>query len=114
MSLFDQINTKDFGGDAATGEKHLPIISTEKTADGKVKVKVVLGGEGKHPNDIDHWFQWVELKINDLFVARSEFSAGITEPISEFTLNLGKACKISAVARCNKHGLWQTDVDYKG
>lgn len=108
MSLFDQINTKDFG-DATTGEKHLPIITTEKAGD-KLKVKVDVGG-GKHPNEIDHWFQWVELQINDLFVGRVEFSAVVMEPVAEFVLNVpGNAKTISAVTRCNKHGLWKSSI----
>lgn len=111
MSLFDQINTKEFGGDAAVGEKHLPLLKAEKLSDGKYAIKVNVGG-GKHPNEIDHWFQWVELRINGLFVGRAEFSAKIMEPVAEFVLNLeaDKKPVISALTRCNKHGLWESSI----
>lgn len=107
MSLFDQINTASNFDENLTKEKHLPIIDVTKISEGKYSVKVDLGG-GKHPNEMDHWFQWVELRVNDLFVGRAEFSAGIMDPIATFTLNLSgdKKPEISALARCNKHGLW--------
>ncbi len=111
MSLFDQMNKKDFGGDSAVGEKHLPFIEVQKLEEGKYLVKVDSGG-GKHPNEIDHWFQWTELRVNDLFIGRVEFSAKIMEPIASFTLNLDPSKKsvISAITRCNKHGLWESTL----
>jgi len=107
MSLFDQINTAENSNEAVTNEKHLPIISCEKIADNKHTVKVDVGG-GKHPNEMDHWIQWVELRIDGLFIARAEFSAAITDPVAEFVVNCKGACNISALARCNKHGLWES------
>ncbi len=112
MSLFDQINTAGNFDESVTKEKHLPTIKVDKIADGKYSVKVDIG-EGKHPNVMDHWVEWVELQINDLYVARADFTAVIIDPVAEFVLNLGKDCKISALARCNKHGLWKTDINVK-
>jgi len=109
MSLFDQMNTAENSNEAITNEKHLPLITLEKLANGHTKVKVDVGG-GKHPNEMDHWIQWVELQVNGLFVARAEFSALITDPIAEFIVICKGSCKIGAVARCNKHGLWRSEV----
>ena len=109
MSEFDQINTAENSKEALTNEKHLPIITIEDLGDNKHKVKIVAGG-GKHPNERDHWFQWVELQVNGLYVGRAEFSAAITDPVVEFILNCGKTCKIGALARCNRHGLWYSEV----
>jgi len=50
--------------------------------------------------------------VNDLFIGRVEFSAKIMEPIASFTLNLDPSKKsvISAITRCNKHGLWESTL----
>ncbi|HCL56712.1 MAG TPA: desulfoferrodoxin [Spirochaetia bacterium] len=109
MSLFDQINTADNSNEAAAKEKHIPTIKLEKISDGKVKVKINVG-EGKHPNEIDHWIQWVELRVNNLFIGRAEFSAAIMDPITEFTVNVKAGSVISVIERCNKHGLWEAQV----
>ncbi|MBT4289064.1 MAG: desulfoferrodoxin [Deltaproteobacteria bacterium] len=111
MTLFDQLNTAENSNEAVTNEKHLPLITVEKLSPEKIKVKVDVGG-GKHPNADDHWIQWVELQINGLFIARSEFSAVISDPTAEFIINANRACKIGALARCNKHGLWKSEIDF--
>lgn len=106
MSLWEQINTAENSNEAVTNEKHLPILKGEKIADGKCKITVDIGG-GKHPNEMDHFIQWVELRVGGLYVGRAEFSAGIMDPVVEFIVNCKSGSEISAVARCNKHGLWQ-------
>lgn len=108
MSLFDQINTAENSNEAAIKEKHVPTITVEDIADGKHKVKVDVG-EGKHPNEIDHWIQWVELRVNEMYVGRVEFSANVMDPVAEFVINCSgnPKCSISVLARCNKHGLWK-------
>jgi superoxide reductase len=108
MSLFDQINTSSNAMEQTTSEKHVPIVSIEKLEENKIKVKVDVGG-GKHPNEIDHWFQWVIIRVNDLYVGRTEFSANIMDPITEVILNVKPGSVITARARCNKHGIWESD-----
>ena len=108
MSLFDQVNTADNSNEAAANEKHLPLIDVEKVGDAQYKVKVDVGG-GKHPNEMDHWIQWVELQVNDLFIGRAEFSAAILDPVAEFVVNYKGEGTVSALGRCNKHGLWKSE-----
>ena len=110
MSLWDQVNTAENSNEAVTNEKHLPVISVGNLGNNQHKIKVDVGG-GKHPNEIDHWIQWVEVQVNGLYVGRTEFSASIMEPIAEFTVNNVSNSKIGAVARCNKHGLWKTEIN---
>lgn len=107
MSLFDQINTAENSNEAVTNEKHLPIVTISDIGDKKHKITVNVGG-GKHPNEIDHWIQWVEVRIKDMFIGRAEFSAKVTDPVAEFVVNCEGSCDISVLARCNKHGLWLT------
>ena len=110
MSLWDQINTAENSNEAVTNEKHLPIISVEDIGNNRHKVTVDVGG-GKHPNEIDHWIQWVEVQINGMYIGRAEFSARIMEPAAEFTVIGASGNTVSAVGRCNKHGLWRTDIN---
>lgn len=106
MTLFDQINTAENSSEAVTNEKHLPVIQVKSIGENKCSVKINVGG-GKHPNEMDHWIQWVVVRINDLFIGRAEFSASVMDPEVEFVVNCKGDCTISAVARCNKHGLWE-------
>ncbi|MCG8569225.1 MAG: class II SORL domain-containing protein [Spirochaetes bacterium] len=107
MDFFAQVNTSNNFNEDVTREKHLPLIQVEDVGNDKHKIIVDVGG-GKHPNDIDHWIQWVEVRLDDMFVGRAEFSAKVMEPVVEFVVNCKGTCNISALARCNKHGLWLT------
>jgi superoxide reductase len=109
MGLFNQMNTESTAEDAVVGEKHAPVITISNLDGNKKKVSINVGG-GKHPNQMGHWIQWVELRVNDLYIGRTEFSAEITDPVTEFTVNINQSCTVSAVARCNTHGLWETKV----
>ena len=53
-----------------TKEKHLPIIKIERLNNNKHLI-IIDVGEGKHPNEIDHWIQWIELRIDDLYIGRA-------------------------------------------
>ncbi len=108
--LFWKMNTADAADDKTTGEKHAPsIILPESMEPGKsVKIKVDVG-EGKHPNTNEHHIQWVELRMAGLFVTRAEFSPVVTAPVVEFEIACPhRGCEISAIARCNLHGLWES------
>jgi superoxide reductase len=109
MGLFDQINTLGNSNEQATNEKHLPVITIVETKGNKHRIKIDVGG-GKHPNEMDHWIQWVELRVDDLYIGRAEFSAQVMDPVVEFLVKCKNPCSISALARCNKHGLWQSTV----
>ncbi|HOG65493.1 MAG TPA: desulfoferrodoxin family protein [Spirochaetota bacterium] len=109
MSLFDQINTAENFNEDVTKEKHLPTITATKLEGNRYRVRIDVG-QGKHPNEIDHWIQWTELRVQGLFIGRAEFSAKIMEPIAEFVVNLEAPASISALSRCNKHGLWETSI----
>jgi superoxide reductase len=110
--LFWRMNTEAVSDDKALGEKHAPVIEfpdgMEHGKPAKVRVHI---GNGKHPNLNEHFIQWIELRVNDLYVARAEFSPIITEPDVTFTFICPEGpIEISAVSRCNLHGLWQTKV----
>ncbi len=106
--LFWRMNTAKNQPDTTTGEKHVPVIKIEGKCEKGAKVKVhVSVGEGKHPNKNEHFIQWVELRCNDLYVARAEFAPVIMNPEVTFEMICPDGeCTLSAVTRCNMHGLW--------
>ena len=108
VEQFWKMNTEDVAEDKVLGEKHAPVITLPPDMKpGKpAKVRVNVGG-GKHPNTNEHHIQWVELRVNDLYVGRADFSPVVLEPEVEFTFVCpGRDYEIAAVARCNLHGLW--------
>ena len=110
--IFWRINTEEAGDDQALGEKHAPVITVpEGMEPGKAgKVRVNVGG-GKHPNTNEHHIQWVELRINGMFIGRAEFAPVVLQAEVEFTVVCpGRECEFSALARCNLHGLWESKM----
>jgi len=110
MSLFDQVNTLANSHEESANEKHLPVITAQKLAEKRFLVHVDVGG-GKHPNEIDHWIQWAGLRINDCYIGRVEFSAKIMAPVCDCIVTPETLpVSLSVVARCNKHGLWKSEI----
>lgn len=94
----------------ATSEKHVPVIKiTGNQTHGSFVDVLVDVGEGKHPRENDHHIQWVELRGNGLFMGRAEFSPVVFESKVHFSIKVPeKGLALTAVARCNLHGLWES------
>jgi len=80
----------------------------------KFKVKVKVGDEYKHPDDFDHYIASVQLWDGETMLAESVFMAGAlgNEPGHvevDFHIVPKKKMKLTAMAYCTKHGLWQSD-----
>jgi len=80
----------------------------------KFKVKVMVGDEYKHPDDFDHYIQYVQLWNGEMMLAQANFSAGAmgNTPANlevDFYIVPTKGMKLIAQAFCTKHGLWQSD-----
>ena len=109
VELFWKVNTEDSVEDKAMGEKHAPVITlpAEMVVGQPVKVRVSIGN-GKHPNMNEHFIQWIELRVNGMYISRAEFSPIINQPEVEFTIVCPSGhIEISALVRCNMHGLWE-------
>lgn len=80
----------------------------------KFKVKVKVGDEYQHPDDFDHYIQYVQLWNGETFLAQATFTAGAmgSAPANlevDFYIVPSKNMKLMAHAYCTKHGLWQSD-----
>lgn len=97
-------------------DRHSAFVHCEDTAKAgeKFKVKVMVGDEYKHPDDFDHYIQWVQLWNKETMLAEASFSAGSqgNAPSNlevDFYIVPQKGMKLMAHAYCTKHGLWQSD-----
>lgn len=90
--------------------KHTPHLEVEKI-DGGYRATVSLGYYVDHAHDKDHFFDWVELLVDDTPFARFFGAPGISKP--EYSVILteefaGK--KLGALSSCNLHGVWKAEV----
>lgn len=89
--------------------KHTPNI--ECTRDGeKLRVRVTMGHGVPHPNQPDHFIEWIDLFVNDLPVERFVFGAVVADPDVSCVLNVEPGVRIKALESCNLHGLWDWEV----
>lgn len=97
-------------------DRHSAFVHCEASAKAgeKFKVKVMVGDEYKHPDDFDHYIQYVQLWNGETFLAQATFTAGAmgSAPANlevDFYVVPSKNMKLMAHAYCTKHGLWQSD-----
>ncbi len=97
-------------------DRHSAFIHCDSTAKKgeKFKVKVKVGDEYSHPDDFDHYIAFVQLWDGEKFLAQATFTAGMLGSQSnqvevDFYLVPTKKLKLTAMAYCTKHGLWQSD-----
>ncbi|WP_425447527.1 class II SORL domain-containing protein [Dethiothermospora halolimnae] len=106
------------------GEKHVPVIHLPNTIKKgeEIEVKVSIGDEIKHPNELKHHIKWIKVfyfgddekfpvQIGEFnFTAHGE--AGVfAEPVGVTHFKLDKPGHIYAMAYCNIHGLWENKME---
>ena len=119
MKIGDLIQSGDW-----KGEKHVPVIYIPETVNmgEEFEIKVSIGEEIKHPNELEHHIAWIKVffKANNskLLVEISNYhcsahgESGVkSEPIINSKIKLDKPGTIYALAYCNIHGLWENSVD---
>ena len=89
--------------------KHTPYIETQ-TVDGGIKVTVVVGHYVAHPNQPDHYIDWIELYAGDAPIARFDLSPVATVPAVSVIVNVDADTTLRAMEHCNLHGLWAAEV----
>ena len=97
-------------------DRHSAFVHCETTAKKgeKFSVKVKVGDEYAHPDDFDHYIAYVQLWDGETFLAQANFTAGMLGSMAghvevDFYLVPTKKMKLTAMAYCTKHGLWQSD-----
>ncbi len=100
-------------------DKHSPVIicDTEAFRNKPFKVKVKIGDCVKHPNTVEHHFEYVQLWNLETLVgeARLVQSAYGNDPVHiecEFTILPKVSLRLTAIAYCNKHGMWRSEESF--
>jgi len=97
-------------------DRHSAFVHCEGTAKKgeKFKVKVKVGDEYLHPDVFDHYIAWVQLWNGENMLGQANFTAGALGGESsqlevDFYIVPTRKMKLTAMAFCTKHGLWQSD-----
>ena len=97
-------------------DRHSAFVHCESSAtkSEKFAVKVKVGDEYAHPDDFDHYIAYVQLWDGETFLAQANFVAGTLGSVAgqvevDFYIVPTKKMKLTAMAYCTKHGLWQSD-----
>jgi superoxide reductase len=97
-------------------DRHTPVVLCDNyaTEGEKFKVKIRLGTEYNHPDDPEHFINYVQLWNRETFIAEAHFAPGTLGNKPEhvevdFYIVPGPVTmNLSAMSVCTKHGLWQS------
>ena len=90
-------------------KKHIPVIETPSTVNrGEYFcVSVEVGKMLAHPNERDHFIEFIDLYADELLLTRVDLTAVYTCPQATVCVSLsGPAKELRSYARCNIHGVW--------
>lgn len=97
-------------------DKHSPVIICEPEAVRNLpfRVKVKIGKNVKHPNAPDHHYEYIQLwnletLVGEAKIQRSSFGDDPVHIEADFLLIPKISLRLTAVAYCNKHGLWRSE-----
>lgn len=90
-------------------KKHTPYVAAERNGD-SVVVTIEVGHWVSHPNQADHFIEWIGLMANGAPIARFDLAAVAVSPKIVATLTLDPGTNLTAVESCNLHGLWAADI----
>lgn len=100
-------------------DRHSPFIHCAGQASkGELfKVTVRMGNEYAHPDDTDHYIRSIQLYNGQTLLAEASFPPGTlggngakaNAEVTFSVLSSASKLKLSAMAYCTKHGLWESD-----
>lgn len=97
-------------------DKHSPVIICSESAQRGVpfNVKVQIGKTVKHPNAVDHHYQYIQLwnletLISEIKLQRASFGDDPVHIEVQFNFIPKVSLRLTALAYCNKHGLWKSE-----
>lgn len=109
---FAQINRiKDPNNLTGKEKGHSPVIILPENIqhDKNFEVKINVGRQ-LHVMSSSHYIRSIEMFVNDISIARTEFSPQAPQPTITFPCKIDKKSTIRAMIDCNLHGLWVVEV----
>ncbi len=89
--------------------KHTPYVSLESAGD-LTKVSVAVGHYVGHPNQPDHYIQWIDIQVNGNSIARFDLAPVAAEPVVSVCVRLEPGTTVRAIEYCNLHGVWAAEA----
>lgn len=115
MSTYQSVinQAQDISNMTDLEKKHVPMIHIGGTpkAGEPFEVTVWLGEELPHPMEAGHHIEFIDLYLDDTFLARCDLAWGYTYPKACFTVVMDQPGTLRAFERCNLHGDWTYSVD---
>lgn len=117
MEKTTSINTaKDLSNMSDMEKKHVPMIHIGGTPklNEPFEVTVWVGEQLAHPSEAEHHIEFIDLYLDDSFIARCDLTWGTTMSKTCFYVMLNRPGTLRAFERCNLHGDWtySTDVTF--
>jgi len=110
MDLLEGVHMPEDVGQMTDLEKmHIPFISCPDTvkAGEPFDCTVHVGEYMTHPNDTSHFIQFIDLYLDENYIARSDFQTTKSNPKVTFNLTLKHGGRLRAYQNCNLHGVWK-------
>lgn len=116
VNVYTDISEEDREAKKDLIDRHSPFIHCEGNAKAgePFEVRVQVGNEYSHPDDLDHYVSTVTLYNKETKLAEANFYAGANggqgakaQTSVTFRVNLDKNAKLVAHAYCTKHGVWE-------
>jgi superoxide reductase len=109
--LFEGVNmVEDPENPTDLEKKHVPVITApdEVKANEPFDVTVEVGKLKAHPDDPDHFINFITLYAGHVYLARLDLVPGRTKPTMKTTVVLDKDIgPLRAFEYCNIHGTWE-------
>jgi len=98
---------------SALEKKHTVIIDGPNSVKQGEEFEVTLrvGEYKEHPNEIGHFIEWMELYSGDTFLARLDLTPEHSHYVMKTTVKLDHAHPLRGRAKCNLHGLWESEKE---
>ncbi len=100
-------------------DKHSPVIICESEAirNKPFRITVKIGKTIKHPNAPDHHYEYIQLwnletLVGEIKLQRASYGDLPVHIEADFTYIPKVSMRLTALAYCNKHGLWQSEEVY--
>lgn len=91
-------------------KKHTPVLTLEPMDGGGRRAVAEVGRLVAHPNQPDHFIQWIALYAGDSEIVRFDLSPVASAPVVSVVIAVDPGTVVRAVASCNLHGLWAAEV----
>ncbi len=109
--LFSDVNVmEDSDNPTDLEKKHVPVISAPDSvsAGEPFKVTVEVGKLAEHPDEPDHFINFITLYAGHVYLARLDLVPRRTKPVMQVWVSLDKDLgPLRAFEYCNIHGTWE-------